>query len=166
MMNRSGPAAPVFRRPVLPLVGGCPCGTIRYQVTARPLLLYACHCTDCQHASGGALAMNMPVRTEAFRVQTGEPKGWHRVSPSGDQTVSWFCGDCGGRIYGSRVSRPDTVNVRAGTLDDTSWLVPAAQIFVRSAQPWVQLHEAACHETLPPDFASLAKTWRAGWDAS
>ncbi len=29
--------------------------------------------------------------------------------------------------------------IRAGTLDDRSWLSPAMEIYCDSAQPWVQL---------------------------
>ena len=29
--------------------------------------------------------------------------------------------------------------IRAGTLDDTSWLKPTMEIYCDSAQPWVQL---------------------------
>jgi len=61
-------------RPPPPLTGGCPCGAIRYQVTALPLLLYACHCTNCQRQSGSALAINMPVRTETLRMPLA--KAW------------------------------------------------------------------------------------------
>jgi hypothetical protein len=29
--------------------------------------------------------------------------------------------------------------IKAGTLDDTSWLKPTMEIFCNSAQPWVEL---------------------------
>jgi hypothetical protein len=152
--------------PALPLTGGCPCGAIRYEIGAFPLLLYACHCTDCQRRSGSAFALNMPVSTKAFRIVQGTPKGWRRRSPSGVEAISWFCGDCGGRINGERAGQPSTTTVRAGSLDDTSWLSPAAHFFVRSAQPWVRLPDgAACYEDSPPDLGSLEKAWRASWDA-
>jgi hypothetical protein len=147
--------------PTLPLTGGCPCGAIRYEITAHPLLLYACHCTNCQRQSGSAFAMNMPVATSAFRIVRGELKGWRRLSPSGVETISWFCADCAGRVHGSRTSRAESVNVRAGSLDDTSWLRPAAHMFVRSAQPWLQLPRADCFDEAPPDFKALARAWRA-----
>ena len=152
------------RRPVLPLTGGCSCGAIRYEVTSFPLLLYTCNCTDCQTASGSAFALNMPVATKDFHILRGEPKGWHHSSPSGAEVTSWFCGDCGARIYGSRQSRPESMNLRAGTLDDTGWLVPVAHMFMKSAQPWIQpAANAACHEVGPDDFRPLAKAWRALW---
>jgi hypothetical protein len=151
-------------RPSLPMTGGCSCGAIRYEITSFPLLLYACNCTNCQPASGSAFALNMPVATTGFRITQGEPKGWHRKSPSGADVSSWFCDVCAARIYGSRQSRPESVNVRAGTLDDTSWLVPAGHIFMQSAQGWVQPAEGAeCHDTQPADFRSMVAKWRAMW---
>ena len=117
---------------------GLELGAIRYEITAFPLLLYTCNCTDCQTASGSAFALNMPVLTESFRIVRGSAKGWRRPSPSGVEVTSWFCADCGGRIYGERKGRPETINIRAGTLDDTAWLTPIAHIYLRSAQPWVQ----------------------------
>jgi hypothetical protein len=57
---------------------------------------------------------------------------------------------------------------RAGTLDDTTWdttwLVPVAHLYMRSAQPWVlPADNAECHEMTPPDFRPLAEKWRALW---
>jgi hypothetical protein len=56
------------------------------------------------------------------------------------------------------------MTLRAGTLDDTTWLVPIAHTYVRSAQPWVlPAPGAECHETGPDDFRPLAQAWRAMW---
>ena len=152
------------KTPVLPLTGGCSCGAIRYEIASFPLLLYTCNCTDCQTASGSAFALNMPVATAGFHILKGEPKGWHHTSSSGANVTSWFCGVCGARIYGSRQSRPDSINIRAGTLDDTAWLTPIAHNFLRSAQPWIKPGDAArCHETQPDDFRPLAAKWRSMW---
>ena len=151
-------------RPSLPMTGGCSCGAIRYEIASFPLLLYTCNCTNCQRISGSAFALNMPVATKGFRIVKGEPKGWHHKSPSGADVTSWFCGDCGARICGERKSRPEYINVRAGTLDDTTWLVPVAHMFLRSAQPWVlPAANAECHEIGPDDYRPLAEKWRAMW---
>ncbi len=151
-------------KPSLPLTGGCSCGAIRYEIAAFPLLLYTCNCTDCQTASGSAFALNMPVATKSFRITQGEPKGWHHLWPSGVKVCSWFCGECGGRIYGERAGREEVVNIRAGTLDDTKWLTPVAHFFLKSAQGWVQpATGAGCFEIGPDDFRPLAEKWRALW---
>ena len=151
-------------RPSLPLTGGCSCGAIRYEITSFPLLLYTCNCTDCQTASGSAFALNMPVLAKDYHIRQGEPKGWRHTSPMGVAVISWFCGDCGGRLHGDRAGREEIVNVRAGTLDDTGWLVPVAHMYMRSAQPWVQpATHAECHEIGPEGFRPLAEKWRAMW---
>ncbi|PYK62656.1 MAG: aldehyde-activating protein, partial [Verrucomicrobia bacterium] len=33
--------------------GGCTCGAIRYECTAEPIVMFNCHCRDCQRGSGG-----------------------------------------------------------------------------------------------------------------
>ncbi|HVV40036.1 MAG TPA: GFA family protein [Nitrobacter sp.] len=155
------------KRPSLPLAGGCSCGAIRYEISALPLTLYTCNCTNCQRASGSAFALNMPVATRDFRITTGAPKGWHKTSPSGAKTTAWFCGDCGARLYGEREGRPESMTLRAGTLDDTSWLEPAAHLFMRSAQPWVQpAKDALCFETQPmgDEFRAALAAWRSRFD--
>jgi hypothetical protein len=153
-----------MKRPVLPLRGGCPCEAVRFEVTAMPLLVYACHCTECQRWSGSAFSMSMPVFSNSFTLTRGQPKPWRRVGASGVESTYWFCGDCGGRAYGQRSGRLDIIAVRAGTLDDTSWLRPAAHVYMRSAQPWEQLGGGAeCFEIMPADFWSLAGKWQRLW---
>ena len=153
---------PKLARPALPITGGCHCGAVRFEVSQMPLVLYACHCTECQRQSGSAFTLNGPVPVPAFRIVKGAPKGWQRTTASGANTTSYFCGDCGGRIYGKREGR-EVVTLRAGTFDDTSWLAPAAHFYVRSAQGWERLEagEAECFETMPKDFAPLAAKYQA-----
>jgi hypothetical protein len=151
-------------KPSLPMTGGCSCGAIRYEITSFPLLLYTCNCTNCQNASGSAFALNMPVFRKDFRVQQGEPKGWHYTSPTGVAVISWFCEVCGGRLYGDRAGREGIVNIRAGTLDNTKWLVPVAHMYLKSAQPWVSFAAGPeCYEIGPDDFTSLSQKWRTTW---
>jgi len=151
-------------KPSLPMTGGCACGAIRYELTSFPILLYTCNCTDCQRISGSAFALNMPVAIRGFRITQGEPKGWHHLSPSGAEVCSWFCGECAARIYGSRKTRPDSINIRAGTLDDTTWLTPVLHMFTSSAQPWIKPADGAeCHVGEITDYMPLLRKWRALW---
>jgi hypothetical protein len=150
--------------PDLPLIGGCPCGALRFAVHALPLLIFACHCTECQRWSGSAFALSMPVRRSSFALMRGAPKPWRRTGASGFESTYWFCVDCGGRFFGQRADRPDIITVRAGTLDDTSWVRPIAHINLQSAQAWERVpNNASCFEALPTDFASLAAQWQGLW---
>jgi len=68
-----------------------------------------------------------------------------RTAESGRIVERWLCPECGSWIVGS--PQPDATpgemirRVRAGTLDDTSWLRPIAHFWARSKQPWVVLPE-------------------------
>ena len=151
-------------RPSLPMTGGCQCGAIRYEITSFPLLLYTCNCTDCQRQTGSAFALNMPVTVQGFSYPAGRAE-WlasHLAQRHGSDLA--VLRQLRHRLYGERDGRPETVSLRAGTLDDTSWLVPVAHFFTRSAQPWVQPAPGAqCFETQPNGWGSLLPAWRARW---
>jgi hypothetical protein len=84
--------------------------------------------------------------------------------PDIQEVAYWFCSDCGGRVYGERDARPDLIAIRAGTLDDTSWLRPIAHVYMRSAQSWEQIPDKEeCFETMPKDLWSLTEKWRQLW---
>jgi hypothetical protein len=153
-----------LNRPALPFSGGCTCGAVRFQVNAMPLLVYACHCLECQRWSGSAFSMSMPVKADSFSLTRGAPQPYRRTGASGVESTYWFCGNCGGRAYGQRDIRPDIIVVRAGTLDDTSWLRPIAHVYLRSAQAWERIpNNAKCFEITPKDFGSLANQWQQLW---
>jgi hypothetical protein len=41
------------------LQGGCICGAVRYELLEKPLFIQACHCTQCQTATGSAFILTM-----------------------------------------------------------------------------------------------------------
>ena len=47
----------------LPLVGGCQCGGLRYAISQPPMMVYNCHCTNCQAIGGGAAVDVLPSLT-------------------------------------------------------------------------------------------------------
>ncbi len=52
--------------------GGCECKSVRYQFQGEPMTCYACHCTDCQTASGSAFALSMILNDKDIEVTEGE----------------------------------------------------------------------------------------------
>jgi hypothetical protein len=38
----------------LPQTGGCQCGALHYEITQAPIMVYTCHCTDCQRMTSSA----------------------------------------------------------------------------------------------------------------
>ena len=117
--------------------GGCLCGAVRYECTRRPVLMFKCHCQDCQRATGSGYAAGLIVPTRAFRLTRGELRYHSTDSERGGRHRRGFCAECGSRITGAEMEeRPRGIGVYAGSLDDPSWFRPTADIFVSEAQPW------------------------------
>ena len=118
--------------------GGCQCGRLRYRITAEPRVLAACHCTECQRQSGSAFGLSLVVDRAHLQMESGTPKLFTRTGGSGKPVVCAFCGDCGTRITHAPEVLPDTINVKAGTLDDTAGLRPAFHVWLKSKQGWYE----------------------------
>ncbi len=140
----------------LPFTGGCHCGRVRYEVSGEPIVTYACHCTDCQRMMASPFSLGMAVHDAGFRIVTGEPASYVRVGENGRRMESWFCRDCGTRLFASPVTPVGAQQairlLRAGTLDNRSWLRPAAHVWTRSAQSWFVIPDGVPkYETRPPE---------------
>lgn len=120
------------------MTGGCRCGQVRYSADAEPAFTGVCHCTSCQKESGTAFNIVVALPQAALAIQ-GAPKSYAATGDSGKPNVSKFCPNCGSTILSEPAALPGMSIVRAGTLDDTSWLKPTMEIYCDSAQPWVQL---------------------------
>jgi hypothetical protein len=124
-----------------PRGGGCQCGSVRYHLEGEPVGLAVCHCTECQRQSGSAFGMSLAVPRNTFRLLSGELKRSLLLCDSGRTEHCAFCPTCGTRIY-HQVMEP-VLSIKAGTLDDTSWLSPAAHYWTRRKQPWVLIPDGA-----------------------
>jgi hypothetical protein len=90
------------------LSGGCACGAIHYDCTADPVIMFNCHCRDCQRASGSA----------------------------GKAIERGFCPTCGSHVTDKLERLPNILALQAGSLDDPSMYRPMMDVFTSSAQPW------------------------------
>jgi hypothetical protein len=145
----------------LPLVGGCQCGALRYEITQPPLMVYNCHCTNCQKIGGGAFSTPITVMEASFAFTQGEPSTYEWKSDAGNTRFGWFCGNCGSRIAHGQAPSAGVLSVRGGTLDDTSWVEPVGDIWTRSAQPWVAFSgERLETEQQPTDYAPFIERFR------
>jgi hypothetical protein len=133
----------------LPQTGGCQCGRIRYEIIEAPTLVYTCHCRDCQRLTSSAFSLGIVVSEAGFRVSGVEPRPLQRMPDSGRLNTRLVCPECGSWVYSP--PRDGVIRVRAGTLDDTSWLRPTRHIWTRSKQPWVSFAEGdEVFEKAPP----------------
>ena len=137
--------------------GGCACGSVRYRLTAPPMIVHACHCRDCQRLSGSAFVVNLWIERGCVETDHAALRVTRLTAGSGKPHEVFSCPQCGTAIYSKyHAARGDTVMLRCGTLDHPEAVPPDVHIFTRSKLPWVE----------PPagvpsfaDFYKLAEVW-------
>ncbi len=134
-----------------PLTGGCQCGAVRYEISAEPLNLYACHCGECRKQSGSSFGMSLIVPRAAFKLTAGEPKCWSRPSAQGSNVDCWFCPECGSRLYHASSSWPDELSVKAGTVDQPVEAAAAIHIWTAYGLPSTPIPMGATTFPFEPD---------------
>jgi hypothetical protein len=141
--------------------GGCICGSIRYEITADPITLYACHCSDCQTITGSGYFLALRVPYGCVSVVQGEAKPYERTEADARRRIIFRCPHCLTGLWSERPDSKAYVTIYAGTLDDSPALRPVAHIWTRDAQPWLTLpKEALLYEENPPDMQLLVEAWR------
>ena len=122
--------------------GGCMCGKVKYTSGAEPAMVAVCHCIDCQKQTGSALSINIALAEDQISF-TGELKlVLTSGSETGEKVNRYFCPNCGSPLYSAPEVMPGMILLKAGTLDDTSWVKPDMNIWCASAQPWVSIDES------------------------
>jgi hypothetical protein len=119
--------------------GHCLCGRVTYRCDQDPVLTGVCHCTDCQQQTGAASSIIVGVPSGALEVTGDSQKTFVTIGEDHDTATNrTFCSECGSPIVSRIDAMPDLAFIKAGTLDDTSWLMPTIEFWCRSAQPWEQ----------------------------
>jgi hypothetical protein len=132
---------------MLPIIGGCLCGAIRYEIHAPVTGLRACHCTHCQKSSGAGGSVNAVLATSDFRITQGSTSVYADKADSGRTLMRHFCGNCGSPIYSFREVTPERIVVRAGTMENLPPVAITSHIWTRSKCAWSHIDPAA--EQLP-----------------
>ncbi len=141
--------------------GSCQCGEIVYEVSCEPVVVYACHCTDCQKQSSSAFGISVWIPRQNFELTKGELKFWIATAESGNEKLCGFCQNCGSRIYhafyDSQDQLSDILSIKGGSFDNARDLRLAGHIWTLSAQGWNDLDQPnlLCFSTEPDDFQVL-----------
>ena len=119
--------------------GRCLCGHIAYAYDGPIGPASYCHCSDCRRCTGSAFNIGVRFRLADFRITRGNPKGFTKYGDSGRELTRHFCPNCGTPLFSSAPRHPDSIYVKAGTLDDVGVVAPAHQNWLQSAVPWSQI---------------------------
>src|SRR6476646_7444435 len=136
--------------PATPITGRCLCGRVTYSADAAPVIQGVCHCTDCQRQTGSPYTVFVGVPLAAFTVQGDTLASYATTGDHGGETERKFCSACGAPVYSIAAVVPELALIKAGSLDDASWVQPAMEVYTGSAQPWTpHFEQAAQFERTP-----------------
>jgi hypothetical protein len=127
-----------------PITGRCLCGGVTYSADAEPVVQAACHCTDCQRQTGNPFSVVVAVPSTAFEAKGETLASFSTIGEDhGGETQRNFCSACGSPMFSVAAVAPEMVFIKAGSLDDASWVEPAVEAWTSSAQPWSPRFEHA-----------------------
>jgi hypothetical protein len=122
--------------------GRCLCGAVSYTVEAEPVVQAVCHCTDCQRQTGGPYSVIVAFPAAALTVEGDTLSTYTTIGDDhGGPTERSFCSACGAPVFSHAAVMPEVVFVKAGSLDDASWVEPSVEAWTSSAQPWTPAFE-------------------------
>jgi hypothetical protein len=137
------------------IAGHCLCGNVSYRADAAPVVQAVCHCTECQRQTGTAFSVVVGVPRAALTIKGSSLASFTTVGEQhGTDTQRQFCSACGSPIVSFAEAMPEMAFIKAGTLDDASWIAPAVEVWTRSAQPWSPHFEQATQLARGPGAAA------------
>ena len=93
--------------------------------------------------SGSAFSVNVVMPAASVMWKGESFASFADKGESGKWISRKFCRNCGSSIAVEAEAFPGAVIIKAGALDDRSWLKPNTHIWTNSAQPWVQIDPGA-----------------------
>jgi len=135
------------------VAGSCLCGNVHYSSEAEPVMVAACHCTDCRKQTGSAFTMNVAVPADTLSISGGSVKNFEHEGSSGGKVTRTFCSQCGSSLCLQVEAVPGLAFLMAGTLDDPTWVKPGLEIWCDSKLSWA---------TLPADIPKIPGQPQAG----
>ena len=116
--------------------GGCLCGAVDYSFSKSDVIsAHHCHCTDCRKMTGSGKATIVMIPTKALN-SSGQLKTFTVTGSDGSQVARGFCPNCGSQLISYVEEMPDIRFIKAGSLDDGSWLKITSSFWSQSAEPW------------------------------
>ena len=120
---------------IMDITGGCYCKKIRYRVSGQIETSFQCHCRECQYITGGNANIVIVTKRDNFKFTSVNPDTFSREDLE-NPVKRFFCSQCGTAIGTESPSRPSSMIIKVGTLDDPSIFVSKFAIFTCDIQDY------------------------------
>ena len=130
--------------------GGCLCGNIKYKFNREDVVSAGhCHCKDCQKITGSGKATVVFIPTKSLEINNNY-KVYSVIGHDGTNVHRGFCPNCGSPVISYVTEQPDLRFIKAGSLDDSSWIKIESSFWSISANKWDPVNEnIPCFEQNP-----------------
>lgn len=125
--------------------GRCLCGHIQYEGSVEQATAAICHCKNCQRHSGSAFSINLVVPMDTLTLDKAALSCYQDSADSGNPVYRYSCKQCHSVIISGNDALDGVGYLKAGTLDDSSFIKPILSIWECSAQSWVPTLEKVAH---------------------
>lgn len=116
--------------------GRCLCNGIRYSFARKAVLsAHHCHCDDCKKSTGSGKATILLLPEQALKLE-GQVKFYTVVGSAGSHVTRGFCPQCGSPLVSFVKEAAEIRFVKAGSLDDSSWVRVDSSYWQQSATEW------------------------------
>ena len=116
--------------------GGCLCRKVRYKFDREKIVSAGhCHCKDCQKVTGSGKATIIFIPTESLMIND-KYKIYSVVGTDGTNVHRGFCPSCGSPIISFVTEQPNLRFIKAGSLDDSTWVKTESSFWSTSACEW------------------------------
>ena len=115
--------------------GGCLCGAVRFELSEPAERAGYCHCTRCQHRTGGAASAQARIDGATLRMLAGEQlvSSWRHPEGGFEKC---FCSRCGSHLFSRNPDDPSQMSVRMAAFDADPGVRPSWRAFVAYAAAW------------------------------
>ncbi|WP_279243563.1 GFA family protein [Candidatus Litorirhabdus singularis] len=116
--------------------GGCLCGGYSYKFDQTQVIsAHHCHCKDCQKMTGSGKATIIILPT-ALLESRGDIKFYTVTGTDGGHVSRGFCPECGCQMISYVEESPGLRFIKAGSLNDSSWVKIDSSFWSHSAEDW------------------------------
>lgn len=119
--------------------GSCLCKQVSYSFpTDAVVSAHHCHCEDCRKSTGSGKATIILIQDKQLII-SGDITYFSVTGTDGSKVSRGFCKACGSPLISSVEGYEGTKFIKAGSLDDSSWVEINSSFWSDSAVSWSPL---------------------------
>ena len=119
--------------------GSCLCKQVTYSFPAEAVVsAHHCHCEDCRKSTGSGKATIVLIQDNQLNIK-GDITYFSVKGTDGSLVSRGFCQACGSPLISSVEGYNGTKFIKAGSLDDSSWVEINSSFWSDSVVSWAPL---------------------------